>query len=129
MRVPWERPKNQTLAEILRFVDAGEVSLRLNKLCIELGRMQLRYAAVRLVSWLECQADPNTAERPVEERTLNVDLKYQWCQTLLTLLAEHEDLGRFFHVRGGELVWNDAVSFEEQLALARQVSRRKRNRG
>lgn len=129
MRVPWGRPKNQTLADILRFVDAGEVSLRLNKLCIELGQMQVRYAAIRLVSWLECQADPATAERSMEERILKVDLKYQWCQNLLQLLAEYEELGRFFRVAGGQLVWNDAIPFEDQLELARQVRRRRRPRG
>jgi hypothetical protein len=96
---------------------------------MELGRMELRYVVARLVGWLECQADPTTADRPPSERVLLIDPKYQWCQNLLRLFDEFPELGRYFAVAGGELAWSDDVSFREQLSLARQATRKRRRTG
>jgi hypothetical protein len=129
VRFPWSRPTNPVLKDLLVFLDEGNVPPRLLKLCHEVGRMELRYATLRLVGWLESQSSPETAEKSLDERTLLIDPKYHWCQNLLRLLDDEPGLGRYFRVENGELCWQDEIPFPEQLALVKQVRRWRKNHG
>ena len=118
MRLPWgKKPKNGIVDDLIAYVDRNAVPLSLSSLRVELGPMELRYASVRLLTWLYGQ----TGGTPVEP--LKIDRKFQWCQNLLRILEEFQDLGRHFEVHQGELVWRDDVPFEDQLAIAKQVHR------
>jgi hypothetical protein len=129
VRFPWSRPTNAILKDLLVFVDEGSVPPRLFKICREVGRMELRYAALRLIGWLESQVNPETAEKPLDERTLLIDPKYHWCQNLLRLLDDERELGQFFMIEGGELRWQDEIAFSEQLALVKQVRHWRKRHG
>ena len=119
MRLFWEKPKNAIVADLIAYVDRNVVPISLSSLRGELGPMELRYVSVRLLTWLRSQTDPNDSD--VEP--LKIDLKYHWCQNLMRLLDDFQDLGRYFEIVDKTLVWRDEVPFEEQLLLAKQVSR------
>ena len=119
MRLPWGKPKNGIVDDLIAYVDRNVVPLSLSSLRAELGPMELRYASVRLLTWLHAQTDLGGTPVP----PLKIDRKFQWCQNLLRILEEFQDLGRHFEVHRGELVWRDDVPFEDQLAIAKQVHR------
>ena len=119
MRLPWRKPKNGIVDDLIAYVDRNVVPLSLSSLRAELGPMELRYACVRLLTWLHSQTDlGGTPALP-----LKIDRKFQWCENLMRILEEFQDLGRHFQVQKGELVWRDDIPFEEQLAIAKQVHR------
>jgi hypothetical protein len=120
MRLPWSKlKKNGIVDDLIAYVDRNVVPLSLSSLRAELGPMELRYACVRLLTWLHSQTDLGGASVP----PLKIDRKYQWCNNLLRILEEFQDLGRHFDVKSGELIWQDDIPFEDQLAIAKQVHR------
>ena len=102
------RKRNSSLDDLIGYVDRQVVPVSLSRLRTEIGPMELRYVAVRLLTWLRAQTDSSGGPAlPVK-----IDMKYQWCVNFVRLLEEFQDIGRYFEVvHGGAcLARRDAVS-------------------
>ncbi len=91
---------NQTVADLLRFVNAGaSTATQISPAIAEIGRKQVRVVAIKLLSWMKSQ------HRIGKLWPLELLEKFEWCRNLLHLMQKQAFASDLIHATDTTVVF------------------------
>ncbi|MBY0588798.1 hypothetical protein K2X85_16620 [bacterium] len=99
---------NNSINELLNFVNGVDNSLAVQRFIDSLGHANVYQVAIELFAWLKRH------RRFRHEKPLELNFQHAWCKSLATLLNDWASLGELFEIRNDKCNFKDTVTSDER---------------
>jgi hypothetical protein len=103
------------IVELVEYVENGKTSEGMHECLEEIGAVEVRIVAIKLLGWLKQLA------RTGKQKGLKFNKSYTWCMNFIRLMSTLPELRLLLELKEREIDFRSDVSADERLEIAKYV--------